>query len=84
MAQSLANGFLLASTGFSFFPWIMEQKLALSKENVLLVLELVYSSSAGAGGGATGATGGGGGKKKGKNKKGKVVLVNSGGRRGRY
>jgi hypothetical protein len=35
-----ANGFLLAaSTGFSFFPLIMGQKLALSKENVLLALE---------------------------------------------
>jgi hypothetical protein len=41
----LANGFLLASTGFSFFPLIMGQKLALSKENVLLALELVYSNS---------------------------------------
>jgi hypothetical protein len=45
LALPLANGFLLASTGFSFFPLIMEQKLALSKENVLLALELVYSGS---------------------------------------
>jgi hypothetical protein len=45
LALFLANGFLLASTGFSFFPWKMEQKLALSKENVVLVLELAYSSS---------------------------------------
>ena len=44
LALSLANGFLLASTGFSFFPLIMGQKLALSKESVLLALELVYSN----------------------------------------
>jgi hypothetical protein len=30
----MANGFLLASTGFSLFPWVMEQKLALSQESV--------------------------------------------------
>jgi hypothetical protein len=42
---ALSFGFLLASTSFSFFPWKMEQKLALFKENVLLVLELIYSSS---------------------------------------
>jgi hypothetical protein len=41
----LANGFFLVSTGFSFFLWKMEQKLALFRESVLPVLEVVYVSS---------------------------------------